>query len=283
MNASASVPTDNDFTKTLDDAFSRHTDAGMPATLAPVSFARPAAFGQPVEGAALTDTGCVRARNEDSYLLRPDVGLFAVADGMGGHAAGHVASALCVEALSMAVSGPIDEDPRLLLPRAIEAANTRIRARAEAQIHLSGMGTTVAALWLHEGWAVIAHVGDSRVYRIRGGRLDPLTLDHSLVGAAIRHGQLTREEAEMLGPCNVLTQALGTRDTVSVEVAEVPVQPGDRFLICSDGISDLISDDDIARTLDAYDTPAGAVRSLALQAMDAGGKDNLTAVVVDAR
>lgn len=265
------------------NAIATETLTGMPAVFAPVSFAQPAAFGQPVEGAALTDVGKVRERNEDDYLLRPEVGLFAVADGMGGHAAGDVASALCVEALSMAVADCAPEDdPRAVLSQALTRANMRIYAMAMSQPHMYGMGTTVAAIWLSGDRAYLAHVGDSRVYRLRGGKLEALTLDHSPLGDGVRYGQLTREEAEAIGPCNMITRALGTRPEVEVEMAEVAVLPGDRFLVCSDGISDLMSEDLMACILQQHDTPAGATRALALAALDAGGRDNLTAVVVDA-
>ena len=261
------------------------TDTGMPAILAPVSFARPAVFGAPVSGAALTDVGLVRARNEDDYLLKPEAGFFAVADGMGGHAAGHVASALCVETLSDVISAREvgGEAPVAALPKAIRAANARIRNAAAADIMLTGMGTTVAALWLQDDRVLIAHVGDSRIYRLRAGRLARLTLDHSLVGAAVRRGAMSQIEADALGPCHVLTQALGTRARVEVEQMEIGVMPGDQFLLCSDGISDLVSDREIEAIMDRYDTPAGAVRALAVEALRAGGRDNLTAVIVQAR
>lgn len=226
-----------------------------------------------------TDIGLVRANNEDRYLVAEP--LFAVADGMGGHAAGEVASATAVETLQQAftehtVSGLAD---------AARAANRAVWEEAQASPDLRGMGTTLVALALvgdpgHEQLAA-ANVGDSRLYRLHHGELLQLTSDHSLVGQMVASGALTPEEAEVHPRRNVLTRALGVDPDVDVDLMTVEVEEGDRYLLCSDGLPRELSDDQMASVLRDRADPDQAARDLVGRARDHGGNDNVTVVVID--
>jgi serine/threonine protein phosphatase PrpC len=193
--------------------------------------------------AHLTHPGRKRRHNEDSYIHEPP--LFAVADGMGGAKAGEVASGLAVEALQLRpdVSG----DPEAYVVDLIQEANRRVYTRASEDASASGMGTTmtVALVDSDGGHVTIGHVGDSRAYRVRDGELQQLTDDHSLVGELIRSGKLTREEAEVHPQRSVITRALGTDPDVDVDTFVVDARPGDTFLLCSDGLSSMVSDQTI--------------------------------------
>lgn len=239
--------------------------------------------GGAFEGAAVCHTGCVRSRNEDAWFADARAGVFVVADGMGGHQAGDRASALAVDTLGgLADAPPTPLDRAYTLRRVIEHANRRIYDASAADVRLRGMGTTVVALWLHGGKAHWAHVGDSRLYRLRDGALRALTLDHSPVGDLVRIGRITPQQAAAFGPMRLLTRSVGTFPHVQVEAGEDDVRLGDRFLLCSDGLTDVVPDVTLARILSAADDPASATRQLALAALDAGGPDNVTALVVDA-
>ncbi|HLH81852.1 MAG TPA: protein phosphatase 2C domain-containing protein [Trebonia sp.] len=224
---------------------------------------------------AATCVGRVRRVNEDSYLALPPV--YAVADGMGGHGAGDVASALAIEALiSCARSRPLSADAVLA---ALEAANRAIIARDEAD----GMGTTVTGLALLEaggGHLMVFNVGDSRVYRLAGGRFDQVTVDHSEVQELVLAGVLTREQARTHPRRNVVTRALGGDPVLRADHWLLPALSGDRYLLCSDGLYSELSDEAIVRHL-AIDDAQRAAAALVAAANDAGGHDNITAVVVD--
>jgi serine/threonine protein phosphatase PrpC len=222
---------------------------------------------------AATSVGRVRRVNEDSYLALPPV--YAVADGMGGHGAGDVASALAIEALiSCARSRPLSADAVLA---ALEAANRAIIARDEAD----GMGTTVTGLALIEaadgGHLMVFNVGDSRVYRLAGGRFDQVTVDHSEVQELVLAGVLTREQARTHPRRNVVTRALGGDPVLRADHWLLPALSGDRYLLCSDGLYSELSDEAIVGQL-AIDDAQRAAAALVAAANDAGGHDNITAV-----
>lgn len=238
--------------------------------------------GGGVEGAAVCHAGCVRSRNEDAWFADARSGVFVVADGMGGHQAGDRASALTVDSLGGLADAPATIlDRAYTLRRAVEHANRRVYDASAADVRLRGMGTTVVALWLHGDEARWAHVGDSRLYRLRDGALRALTLDHSPVGDLVRIGRITPQQAAAFGPMRLLTRSVGTFPHVQVEAGHDEARPGDRYLLCSDGLTDVVPDVTLAHVLSTTDDAAAATRQLALTALDAGGPDNITALVVD--
>jgi serine/threonine protein phosphatase PrpC len=225
---------------------------------------------------ARTDRGRVRTHNEDAFLVRPP--LFCVADGIGGQAAGQVASATVAETIAELVSRepaqPAD------IGRMLVAANARLRSRSSADPALRGMGSTCTlALVTHE--LHIAHVGDSRLYRLRDGVLQRLTSDHTLVAQLVEAGHVTAEQALTDSGRHVLFRALGASDHVDVDQTRHDLKSGDRLLICSDGLTGMIRDDTLRDLLLAVADPQHAVDALVDAANLAGGEDNITAVVVD--
>lgn len=226
-----------------------------------------------VTGSA-TDVGRVRAGNEDDLLVDDALGLVAVADGMGGHQAGEVASATALEALrAAAASGrPLTD--------AIEFANTAVYEKASADPSLRGMGTTLTALTTRGGTR-LGHVGDSRAYRLRDEALHQLTTDHSLVEELVREGRLTPEEAAVHPKRSIITRALGIESEVRVDEIPVDLVAGDRLLLCSDGLTSMLRDDDVAILLRRYADPTIAARALIDAANAAGGDDNITVIVID--
>jgi protein phosphatase len=220
-----------------------------------------------------TDTGRQRNANEDSLFTRGL--LFVVADGMGGAQAGEVASKTAAETFDRELPAA---PPERLLRETIEEANRRVFARAQSDPSLAGMGTTMtAAIVDAEAEEVaIGHVGDSRAYRLRGAKLERLTRDHSLVEEMRRKGQLTDAQAEDHPQRSIITRALGPEPEVKVDVQTVPAQPGDVFLICSDGLTTMLPDDHIARLLIRATSMEAAVRALVDEANRAGGRDNIT-------
>lgn len=223
--------------------------------------------------------GRVRATNQDDFGAGDD--LFVLADGMGGHRGGEVASAEAVAG----VLGSFDERTRVGLARAVDRANQAVFGRAAGDVDLFGMGTTLCALALvrSEGGDVlaVANVGDSRVYRYGQGRLTQVSDDHSLVADLVRAGDLTEEEAARHPQRNILTRALGIESALSVDTWELPVRADDRYLLCSDGLFNEIDDDRIAALLAGPNNPELTAASLVRAAVDAGGHDNVTALVVD--
>ena len=228
------------------------------------------------EQAAATDTGLHRHANEDSFLVQPPV--FVVADGMGGAQAGEVASQLATEAFRDGL-GP--GRPEQLLRDRIERANAQIHRLARSDSSLAGMGTTLTAAVLvpDEDEVVIGHVGDSRVYRLRAGKLEQLTRDHSLVEEMRRKGQITDEQAETHPQRSIITRALGPEPLVEVDVQTVSVAEGDVFLLCSDGLTTMVDDGQIASLVMAEPDLEAAVTALVGAANQAGGRDNITAVL----
>ncbi len=225
--------------------------------------------------ASRSDTGRQRSANEDSLFLRAPV--FVVADGMGGAQAGEVASKLAAESFDRELPAA---PPERVLTETIEAANRRIHERARTDPELTGMGTTTTAMIvdLESEEVAIGHVGDSRAYRLRGGKFERLTRDHSLVEEMRRKGQLTDAQAEDHPQRSIITRALGPEPEVKVDVQTVPVQPGDVFLICSDGLTTMLGDDHIARLLSRASSMDSAVRALVDEANRAGGRDNITVI-----
>jgi PPM family protein phosphatase len=243
-----------------------------------------------IEAGVQTDVGCVREANEDSgrYTRPSDAehlrskGILAVVcDGMGGHACGEVASQMAIEVINRSYY----EDaapPTEALKRAIEAANAQVHAASLRDANLQGMGTTCVALVLHDGQAFAAHVGDSRLYMLREGDLYQMTEDHSAVVEMVKHGIISADEARTHEDKNVILRALGTGPEVEVETWEHPmsVREDDRFLLCSDGLSDMVEDEEIRRTLLASADVHDACARLIEQARAGGGHDNITVGVV---
>jgi PPM family protein phosphatase len=226
--------------------------------------------------AGFTDPGRKRRRNEDSFVIDPP--LFAVADGMGGAQAGEVASRLAAAAFRE-FHDVDDLDPEERLAAIIQEANRRIYERAAGDAQVSGMGTTITAALVGGDALVIGHVGDSRAYRLRSGRFEQLTDDHSLVADLVRSGRLTPEEADAHPQRSVITRALGTDREVDVDTFVVPVEAGDLFLLCSDGLTTMIEDDGIRDLLSATRDLEQAGKGLVKAANKAGGEDNITVVL----
>jgi protein phosphatase len=222
-----------------------------------------------------TDTGRQRNANEDSLFTRAPV--FVVADGMGGAQAGEVASKAAAESFDRELPAA---PPERVLRETIEAANRTIHDHARKDPDLTGMGTTITAaiVDLEAEEVAIGHVGDSRAYRFRDGKLERLTRDHSLVEEMRRKGQLTEAQAEDHPQRSIITRALGPEPEVEVDVQTTPAQPGDVFLICSDGLTTMLGDDQIARLLSRASSMPAAVRALVDEANRAGGRDNITVV-----
>lgn len=234
-----------------------------------------------LEHFGITDEGKVRTNNEDSLLTGEgaDETLFVVADGIGGLEAGEVASGIAVDTLK-------ETGPSRSLEEAIQEANERILTASRSDEKLTGMGTTVVAVRFPEfnelPEAEVAHVGDSRAYLLRGGRLDPITEDHSLVAQLVRRGDITRAQASKHPQRNLITRALGNEEKVEVDTTRLPVESGDRIILCSDGLTDMVPEDRIFEILsDGAPGPERAAKSLLSAALQAGGTDNITIVIVD--
>ena len=226
--------------------------------------------------AALTHVGNVRALNEDSLLALPP--LYAVADGLGGHQSGEIASALAIDALRD--HAPKHPDP-VALARAVQSANQAVIAGIHKGVGREGMGTTMTAAMLEGGRAVFAQVGDSRAYLLRNRTLSQVTEDHSVVGEMMRSGHLSAEEARRHPQRSVITRALGSDPQLNVDTFEVTVLRGDRLLICTDGLTTMVEDDEIQEILSNSLDPNRAAEKLVQAALDAGGSDNISVIVVD--
>ena len=226
--------------------------------------------------AVVSDTGRRRRRNEDAFVCAPP--LFAVADGMGGAQAGEVASRLAAAVLE---EGAGDERGEERVASLIQEANRRVFQRSNEDAATSGMGTTMTVALVDSAGGTIAfgHVGDSRAYRVRDGVLEQLTDDHSLVGELVRSGKLSPEEAETHPQRSVITRALGTEPDVDVDTFTVEARPDDLYLLCSDGLTDMISADEIFAVLDGSDDLEVAARALIEAANARGGEDNITVVL----
>jgi protein phosphatase len=228
-----------------------------------------------IEQAGRSDVGRQRSANEDSLVLRPP--FFAVADGMGGAKAGEVASAIAAEAFEQAAAG--GEQPEAQLTRLLREANRRIYDLAVTDESRRGMGTTLTAAKVHGDEISLGHVGDSRAYRLRDGELLQLTRDHSLVAELERSGQITPEAAEHHPQRSIITRALGPEPDVEVDTYTVAGRAGDLFLLCSDGLTSMVSDDEVSAILRSADDLDAAADSLVRAANQSGGKDNITVVL----
>lgn len=226
---------------------------------------------------ALTDTGRQRRANEDACFARSP--LFVVADGMGGAQAGEVASRLAVEAFEPGLDENSDNSAEAALSARIRLANERIHKLAQSDRARQGMGTTITAAVVGEHDVAVAHVGDSRAYRLRDGTFERLTDDHSLVEELRRQGKLTDQEAIDHPQRSIITRALGPEPSVEVDSATWPAQPGDVFLLCSDGLTSMVEDGQIAALLREASSMEQAARALVAAANEAGGRDNITVVV----
>ena len=227
---------------------------------------------------AASDIGRARERNEDSYVVEEP--LFAVADGMGGHRGGAVASSMALETLREVLQD--DRVAPTVLIEEIKAANQRVLRRGEADRDLRGMGTTLTALLAEGGKAHIAHVGDSRAYLLRDGSLKQLTEDHTLVQRMVLEGKLLPEEAERHPQRSILTRALGVDEDIEPDTLTLdPVLPGDRLLLCTDGLTGMVDGDRIEAVLQSEHDPQRAADTLIDEANAAGGDDNITVLVLD--
>jgi protein phosphatase len=244
-------------------------------------------------GHALTDLGRRRASNEDAFFIDDALGLYVVADGMGGHAAGEVASREAVDTvygmvkrgvgkLRELVEPPSEQDLRAafrLMESAVQAATYFVYSIAEIDRAKSGMGTTISALLVLGDYAVTAQVGDSRIYLVQGPTVEQLTEDHTLIAWQLKQGLITPQEAERSPHRNVITRAVGNREYVQVDTRCVMLSPGARFLLCSDGLHGYLREEDIP-TIAAMGGDS-AVRRFVDLANERGGKDNITAVLVE--
>ena len=243
--------------------------------------------------AEITDTGRVREHNEDAIGADPEIGLMVLADGMGGYNAGEVASGIAVETVSkLATEAHAREeltnvDPHsgmmrqsIILRDAIYRANKIIFQTAQSQTHCEGMGTTIVAAMFYDNKVSIAHVGDSRAYRLRGGAFEQLTLDHSLLQELVDRGFYSAEEAQRSTNRNYVTRALGVEPSVEVEVHEYEVLPDDVYLLCSDGLPDMVEDEDIHLTISTFNASLNVVgQQLIDLANNQGGRDNVSVML----
>jgi protein phosphatase len=235
--------------------------------------------------AAATDKGRERPYNEDRYGAFADVGLFIVADGMGGAAAGDVAARMAVDLVCKPFADAsavttIDTGAVARLVAAIEHANRCVYEAAERAPAWRGMGTTIAAMLVRRERAALAHVGDSRIYRLRDRRLAPLTEDHSLFNEFVRHGLANPDHPERFAHRNIVTRAIGAKPTVEVDARMIDIAPGDTLLLCSDGLSGVVAHAEIEASLLRHADPDNAAEDLIRRANDLGGPDNITAIVV---
>ncbi|MGB5347380.1 MAG: Stp1/IreP family PP2C-type Ser/Thr phosphatase [Woeseia sp.] len=246
-----------------------------------------------IEFSQMSDTGRVREHNEDAIGSDPELGLMVLADGMGGYNAGEVASGIAVQIVSeLATEGASREnrdeiDPHsglmrqsIVLRDAVYRANKIIFQTAQSQTHCEGMGTTIVAAMFYDNKISIAHVGDSRAYRLRGGVFEQVTLDHSLLQELVDRGFYSAEEAQRSTNRNYVTRALGVEPTVEVEVHEHEVLPGDIYLLCSDGLPDMVEDEDINLTISTFNASLDVVgKQLIELANDHGGRDNVSVML----
>lgn len=253
-----------------------------------------AASGLKVYSAGLTDVGRKRNHNEDSFLVDDEIGLFVVADGMGGHAGGGTASRIAVETidaeLRSARNNPVNpfkvdtnlQDSPLpeILRTAVEKACQAIFRAAQDDPRLNGMGTTVISLLVRGNHALFAHVGDSRAYLVRGDLIQQVSEDHSLVNEQIKAGMITPEEARHSRYKNIITRSVGFEEEVQVDVMGLICEPGDSFVLCSDGLANLVEDKEIRETIAGLPDLSEVPKKLIALANDRGGDDNITVIVV---
>ena len=241
----------------------------------------------------ITDTGKVRRANQDAYFAEPIPAdklathgrLLIVADGMGGHAAGEVASALAIDIVSRSYYDAelaSDGAPGPHLRKAFQEANVAILRSGTRNLDQYGMGTTCTAILLREGSYWCSHVGDSRVYRLREGKLECMTTDHTLIKQMVDQGEISEQEAERLSIRHILVRAMGIDENLQIDISEaaIALRPEDKLLICSDGLHSVLSDEQIAGYMNGLEGDE-ALRKLVVETNDAGGPDNITIVLVE--
>jgi protein phosphatase len=250
-----------------------------------------------IDFAEISDTGRVRDHNEDAIGSIGEIGLMVLADGMGGYNAGEVASGIAVQIVTEMASDGANREERndidshsglmrqsIVLRDAVYRANKIIYQTAHSQNDCEGMGTTIVACMFYDNKISIAHVGDSRAYRLRGGQLEQVTLDHSLLQELVDRGFYSAEEAQRSTNRNYVTRALGVEATVEVEVHEHEVLPDDIYLLCSDGLPDMVEDDDIHLTISTFNASLEVVgQQLVDLANDHGGRDNVSVMLAQVK
>ena len=246
-----------------------------------------------IRSVGVSDVGRVREHNEDTIGVDSDIGLLVLADGMGGYNAGEIASGIAVKTIMSLVKEAAERQdlsvpdpetglsrPSIVLRDAIMRANKIIHQTAKTQPQCEGMGTTVVACLFNDNKVSVAHVGDSRVYRLRANRYEQLTLDHSLLQELVDRGFYSQAEAQRATNKNYVTRALGVEATVDVEVHEYPVNKGDFYLLCSDGLSDMVQDDDVHLTISTFSASLETIAKQLIQlSNDNGGRDNVSIIL----
>ena len=246
-----------------------------------------------IRSVGLSDVGRVREHNEDTIGVDADIGLFVLADGMGGYNAGEVASGSAVKTVMSLVKEALEHQdmnsadpetgmarPAIVLRDAIARANKIIYQTARTQQQCEGMGTTIVACLFYDNKVAIAHVGDSRLYRLRASHFERMTMDHSLLQELVDRGFYSQAEAKRATNKNYVTRALGVEPTVDVEIHEQPVQKGDFFVLCSDGLPDMVEDDDIQLTMSTFSDNLEMVAKQLIQlSNDNGGRDNVSIIL----
>lgn len=240
-----------------------------------------------------SDAGMVRSHNEDAVFVSASSGLAILADGMGGYNAGEVAAGMATSILGAELEQAFSSrtpyrlerggatDAHSVLEVSVARANTAIYEAAQSQPQYAGMGTTLVMARFHDNSVTLIHIGDSRAYRVREGRLEQLTKDHSLLQEQIDSGMITLDEARLSQNRNLVTRALGVDPVVQAEIRDFDTLPGDIYLLCSDGLNDMVDDGDIAETLRVHaDDPEQAATLLVQKANDHGGRDNVSVVLV---
>ncbi|MGA1790176.1 MAG: Stp1/IreP family PP2C-type Ser/Thr phosphatase [bacterium] len=239
----------------------------------------------------MTDVGKIRALNEDNFYVAEDMGLFMVADGLGGQKAGEVASRMAIETIKRYMNNKenpltgkyhkeFSQDTNRILS-GIRLANSEIYKAGQRDSEHQGMGTTISSVLINRNVMTLAHVGDSRIYRIRGGHLEQLTKDHSVVQEQLKRGIITKEEAEKSNYRSIITRALGAKETIRIDADEEVLLDHDRILICTDGLTDMVREDDIVRIiLNNEDDPQKACKELIDKAKGGGGMDNITVILL---
>lgn len=231
--------------------------------------------------AGSTDTGLQRPQNEDAFGIAPELGIAVLADGMGAHSAGEVASRMAVDTVLSILRQTTGISAHDRLETAVQAAHAGILEKAASATRYQGMGTTVVAVIVEKLKLHVAHVGDSRLYQLRKGVLTTLTRDHSLLQEFIDKGLYSPEEARQKVARNILTHALGLETAPRIDISEVFIQGGDRYLLCSDGLYEMVNDTELAAMLDRRLPAADTCTALVELANAKGGKDNITVIVID--
>ncbi len=233
-----------------------------------------------------TDVGKAREINEDSYYVDEEVGLFIVADGMGGHQAGEVASEVAVKTISSTIKEAISQNPKgnqvpKVIEKAIAKANEEIYTRSIGNPDLNGMGTTIVLALCQKNKVYIAHVGDSRAYMIQNNTIKQLTQDHSAVANLIKRGEITARQARIHPQRHIITRALGTSEDVEIDISSYPWQKGEYFILCSDGLTDMLEDEEIKDVVSSHEGSSyDKCRELINLANERGGQDNVTVILV---